>query len=275
FAALGRKLTRDLDGDGVIDRYMIDMPAAGGFALGLLLLQRGVGTFDEQGRVAFDTPLTVETMIWYLRQYYGKGRIAYEAGWGQSLMKALTDGLVLFIFAPDWRSFTTQSELPHLAGKLKLMPLPAWESGGRRTSTWGGAGLAITKRCAKPELAWELAKHLYLDKTDLGRRFASTNILPALKDAWNLPEFQRPSAYYSGQRVGALYAELAPDTPPVWSTPYRRVAEAKLGEAFLRAAEHYERHGEDGLEELIRAELAGAREYVQRLMDRNLLAREN
>src|SRR5688572_25418715 len=46
FAALGRRLTRDLDGDGVIDRYMIDMPAAGGHALGILLLQRGIGTFD-------------------------------------------------------------------------------------------------------------------------------------------------------------------------------------------------------------------------------------
>ncbi len=275
FAALGKKLTRDLDGDGVIDRYMIDMPAAGGFALGILLLQRGVGSFDEQGRVAFNTPLTVDTIIWYLRQYYGPERIAYEAGWGQSLMKALTDGLVLFIFAPDWRSFTTQSELPHLRGKLKLMPLPAWQKGGRRTSVWGGAGLSISKQCKRPELAWQLAKHLYLDERYLGERFASTGILPALKDAWDLPEFNQRSAYYSGQPVGALYARLAPETPPVWSTPYRRVAEAKLGEAFLRAAEYYRSRGEAGLPAFIQGELSSAEAYVQELMDRNRLARKD
>jgi arabinosaccharide transport system substrate-binding protein len=274
FAEAGRKVTRDLDGDGVVDRYMLDMPAAGGFALNLLLLQRGVGSFDEQGAVAFNRPETVATFVWILRQYYGPGRIGYEAGWGQSLMKALTDGLVLFLFAPDWRSYAMESEIPNLRGKVKLMPLPAWERGGRRTSVWGGTGLTITRRCRKPELAWELAKYLYLDKPALGQRFASTNILPPLKEAWTLPELSRPNAYYSGQPIGAMYAELAPETPPVWSTPYRRIAENKLGEAFLRAADHYQRQGEVGLEEFIRAELGAAEAYVQKLMARNLLAQQ-
>ena len=34
---------------------------------------------------------------------------------------------------------------PAWAGKLALMPLPAWREGGLRTSTWGGTGLAFTK----------------------------------------------------------------------------------------------------------------------------------
>lgn len=273
FAAAGRTVTRDGDGDGVIDRYMIDMPASGAFALTILLLQRGVGTFDERGQIAFNTPITVDTIVWYVRQYYGPHRIAYEAGWGQSLMKALSDGLVLFMFAPDWRSYTTELDLPNLKGKLKLMPLPAWEKGGRRTSVWGGSGLAISRRCARPELAWELAKHLYLDPAELGARFADTNILPPLKDAWDLPEFQRPDPYYSGQPIGALYAALAPSTPPVWATPYKRVAEGKLSEVFLRAAEYYRSRGEHGLDDYVRRELDAAEAYVQRLMDRNVLAR--
>ncbi len=272
FVAVGQQVTKDNDGDGIIDRYMVDFPASGGFGMTILLLQRGIGMFDEKGEVAFNNDVTAETMAWYIRQYYGPKRIAYEAGWGQSLLKALTDGLVLFMFAPDWRSWMVQDEVPNLKGKMKLMPLPAWEKGGRRTSTWGGTGLAITKACKNPDLAWEFAKFLYLQPQELGSRFAATNIIPPLKDAWNLPEFQKPNAYYRGQAVGAEYAKLAPSVPPVWSTPFKRIAENKVGEAFLRAVEYYKQKGESGLVPYIKSELGEAERYVRTLMDRNVLA---
>lgn len=272
FAAVGRRVVRDLDGDGVPDRYMIDLPAQGAWGLTILLRQRGLGLFDEQGRVAFNHELTVDTMYWYLHQSEGPGRIAYECGWGQSLSKAMTDGLALFYVAPDWRTFTTQLEVPGLHGKMKLMPLPAWEPGGRRTSAWGGTGLSITKATKNPELAWKFATTLYFDAPELGRRFAFSNIIPPFKEAWDLPEFQEPNAYYSGQKLGAMFAKLAPETPPAWSTAYSTIAEGKMSEVFLRAAAHYRARGDVGLREFIRRELAAAELYVNRIMARNVLA---
>ena len=51
FCRVGREIvTKDLDGDGVIDHYMIDLPPDGGDTLRLLLLQRGVRMFDARGR---------------------------------------------------------------------------------------------------------------------------------------------------------------------------------------------------------------------------------
>lgn len=273
FAAAGQGVLKDFDGDGVTDRYMIDLPSGGGFGLTLLLLQRGVGLFSKTGDVSFNDPRAVETIVWYLHQVRGPRRIATECGWGQPLAKAMSDGVALFYVAPDWRSNLIQTDVPGLSGKLKLMPLPAWEKGGRRTSTWGGTGLAITKQSAHPELAWELAKFLYFTPRELGKRFADTGVLPPFRDAWSLPEFQAPSAFYSGQRLGAEYARLAPETPPVWDSPYSTAAEAKLGEAFLRAAEHFDGHGDDGLREVVERELAQAETYVRRLMDRNVLGK--
>jgi arabinosaccharide transport system substrate-binding protein len=273
FVAAGHKVVADFDGDGVFDRFMIDLPRSGAFGLTTLLRQRGVGLFDEQGRVTFNVPDTVDTMIWYLRQTHGPQRIAYECGWGQSLMKAMIDGLALFYIAPDWRTFVTQTDVPSLKGKMKIMPLPAWFPGGRRTSVWGGTGLAITKAGQHPELAWEFAKFLYFSPSELGFRFLQTNIIPPFKDAWALPEFQQKSAYFSGQPLGALYAALAPDTPAVWSNAYSSVADSKVNEAFLRAAAHYDAHGESGLREVIETELASAQAYVERVMARNVLAR--
>jgi arabinosaccharide transport system substrate-binding protein len=163
--------------------------------------------------------------------------------------------------------------VPSLSGKMKVMPLPAWSPGGRRTSVWGGTGLAITKAGRDPELAWQFAKYLYFTRESLGERFLATNIIPPFKDAWSLPEFHKPSAYFGNQPLGALYAALAPETPPVWSNAYSSVADSKLNEAFLRAAAHYDAHGEAGLRPVIESELASAQAYVERVMARNVLAR--
>jgi hypothetical protein len=116
--------------------------------------------------------------------------------------------------------------------------------------------------------AWELAKYLYFDTTQLGERFLATNILPALKDAWNLPEFATPFPYYSNQRVGQMYAELAPEAPPVYSSPVDDAGRLALDRAYNRSAQYYSQNGEAGLLEKIRAELAEAAESVRRLARR-------
>jgi hypothetical protein len=131
----------------------------------------------------------------------------------------------------------------------------------------------ITKATKQPELAWELAKALYFDPEELGPRFALTNILPPLSDAWSRPEFQRRDAYYGGQQVGALFAKLAPETPPDWSTPYKTQAETRLAEVFLRSLEHFKRHGDEGLRDAIQRELTVAREVLEAVMGRNVQAR--
>jgi len=147
--------------------------------------------------------------------------------------------------------------------------VPAWTPGGRRTSVWGGTGLMIMKASKNPELAWELAKYLYFDEASLGQRFTETNIVPVLKDAWTRPELDAPNPYFSNQPIGRMYAELAPDTPPIYSSPVDAVARAKLNEAFSRCLESYKRHGEAGLPGTIRAELARAAADVRRMADRN------
>ncbi len=280
FVAAGRRVTRDLDGDGVTDRYMLELPADDTWGLVTLLLQNDGALFDPSGRVVFDSPRTAEVIIWYLHQTVGPQRIAYDAGTGQSLAKAISDGLVLFCVVPDWRSYLLETDLPRLAGKMALMPLPAWHPGGRRTSVWGGTGLIMMKQTKRPDLAWELAKFLYFDKADLGRRFLATNIIPVLKDAWDLPELNQPNPYYSNQPVGRLYAQLAGQTPEVRSSPVDALAQTKLGEAFGRIREFYRAHGDAtaadrrALEAEVHVELGRAETYVTRMAERGeILAR--
>jgi arabinosaccharide transport system substrate-binding protein len=85
FVALRPKLMKDLNGDGVIDRYLIDLPIGEAWGLEILLLQQGVSLFDAEGNLQMDQPKTVETIAWYVRAVEGKDRIATPCGWGQPL----------------------------------------------------------------------------------------------------------------------------------------------------------------------------------------------
>lgn len=263
FVREGQRISVDKDGDGTLDRYMLDMPRNGSWGLQILMTQRGVRVFDKDGNLTFNTPELVEVMAWHLRQMRGPKRIAYEAGWGQPLMKAMNDGLVVFYLTPDWRSKNFEMDLPRLKGKMAMIPLPAWHKGGVRTSSWGMTGLTISKTSKRPDLAWELAKYLYFSKDDLGDRFLITNIIPPLKDAWNLPQFATPNEFYSNQPIGQMYAALAPDVPEAYSSPIYKTALGKIDEAYTRAGLYYDQHGEQGIEQKIKDELDRAEEYLQ------------
>jgi ABC-type glycerol-3-phosphate transport system substrate-binding protein len=268
FVSVGQRITKDKNGDGIIDQYMLDLPISGNWGLFTLLFQMDGQIFDENGDVAFNDEKTVELFVWYMRQTAGPKKIAYDCGWGQPFYQAMSDGLALFFWTPDWRTGTYQEEFPKMKGKLGLIPMPAWREGGRRTTSWGGTGLVIAKQTKDPDLAWEFAKFLYFDQEDLGQRFLDTGIIPALKDAWDLPEFHQPNAYFSNLPIGKLYAELAPQTPAIHPGPVDFVGRQKLDEAYSRSVQYYRQNGERGLREKIRAELARSETYVQRIAAR-------
>lgn len=271
FVAMGQKVTADLDGDGAIDRYALELQRNGNWGIWTLLRQQGVDLFDANGDVAFNGPVGVETVMWYLRQTRGPQRISFDAGLnaGQPFFRALMDGVLLFVLCPDWRSFQIQTDAEKLKGKMALMPLPAWTKGGRRTSTWGMTGLTLSKTSKNPELAWELAKYLYFNTPALGARFLATNIIPPLKEAWDLPELQLPNEFWSGQKLGAEYARLAPQTPPVYASPVYKSAQSKLDQAITRSGIYYEQHGEQGLREKVKEELDRSAAYLKIWSDRH------
>lgn len=263
FIRVGRRLTIPNR------RYMIELADSNASNLETCLFQRGGGYFNPEGECIFDNEIAVETMRWYVPLVAGPNRIGNNLGGGQILTKAVEDGYLLCLICPDWRSKFFEKDIPRMAGKMALMPLPAVKPGGRRTSTWGGTMLGITKRCQQPDLAWKAALHFYLDKKDLAQRFRDTNILPPLRDAWNEPAYHEPRPYWSNQPIGALYAALAPQAPFQYTSPLIQTAKAKLGEAVVACVQRYNARGEEGFDDFVRAQLKKNADEVRRLIARN------
>jgi len=275
FARVGREVvTKDHDGDGTIDHYMLDMPIDGDVVMQLLTLQRGVSMFDAEGNCRIDDDAFADVMCWYVKQIQGKDRMAFPCGWGQNLSKAMIDGLVLFYFCPDWRTMQFEFDVPSLKGKMGLMPLPAWEPGGRRTSTWGATGLAFPQRGRNFELAWKLAVYLYYDPPQLGPRFVQTNILPPLKASWTQPEFSVVDDYWQIS-LGQTFVPLAADVPAAPSNAYHYTGVSKVSQAFTKASRYYADHGEQGLREVAQRELKRAADEVRTAMRRNVFLHDD
>ena len=268
FAAMGRRISVDLDGDGMHDRFMLDLPKQGHDTFAALLMQAGGRIFDEAGRPQLDSATTAAVAEWYIRALYGPQRFAYAAGWGQPFARAMGEGLVWCIMLPDWRTRMLESELPALAGKWDLMPLPAWHEGGARTSTMGGTGFFITRHCRDAELAWKLMEHLYTDTADLGSRFLRSNILPPVRAAWSLPELNQVNAYWS-LPIGASFAALAEGLPDYRTPPHWNVGLNELDGALIDLGVAFQADPGMDLRAGIRVRLAGAQEAIRRLMDRN------
>ena len=142
----------------------------------------------------------------------------------------------------------------------------------------------FAKHCKNQDLAWKFAKFLYMKVEDLGERFALTNIVPAVRASWELPEFKQKSDFYkhmfhdetTGELVadyvsiGEIYASQADFTPPRYVTAYTTQAETQLLNVYYAARDHYVKHGDEGLRELIQNDLKEKAEYVRSLVARNV-----
>jgi arabinosaccharide transport system substrate-binding protein len=166
FVAVGQKLTRR---QGQNARYLIELSDTSRDNLEVFLFQRGGGYFDEQGRCIMDSEESVQAMLQYVPLVAGPKRIGNNLGGGQILTRAVEDGYLLCLLAPDWRTKIFQSDISKMEGKMALMPLPAIEPGGRRTSTWGGTMIGVTKKKPKPRTGLETRQASLFERKGFGR----------------------------------------------------------------------------------------------------------
>ncbi len=263
FVRIGREIT--IPGE----RYLMELSDSGVAAYEMFLFQRDGGYFDAEGQLVMDSDVALKTLLFYIPLVAGPDRIGSDLGSGRVFTQAVEQGYFLSYVCPDWRSKVTETDIPRMAGKMALMPLPAVVQGGRRTSTWGGTMLGITKACPDPEMAWKVAEHMYFNKAELAERFRATNILPPLKDAWEHPAFDEERPYWSGQKLGRIYADLADDVPPQYGSPLIETAKSKMAGVISSCAVYYRENGDDGFEAFAHERLSAAAEEVRRYIRRN------
>jgi arabinosaccharide transport system substrate-binding protein len=272
FAAMA-PLMADQNNDGEPDRFPLSFWPTQLDNIEVLLLQGGGTLFDEEDRPVIDTPRNAELLAKIVSWCVGPDRVAVDVDdFSATGHQQRVDGYALAYLAPDWMCGIWKMHVPRLAGTVKVMPLPAFEPGGRRTSVRGGTVLGIPKDSPNIEAAWEYAKMLYTSRDVARQMYELTDIISPVSSLWDDPVYHQPDPFFSNQRKGKLYIEQAPHVPTRTSSPYNRQAVFLLRDAAVELADYARRTGIHDAETLGNEAsrlLTGVQARIVRVMDRN------
>jgi arabinosaccharide transport system substrate-binding protein len=279
FAREMRPLLKQRDRDGQPEHYPLNLWYTSLGQIEALIHQAGGGYFDANNRLIIDSDTNARVIANVVSWTTGPDRIAADAPeFTASGNELRLHGYVVCSIAPDWMTGVWKNDLPAIGGKLKLMPLPAWDRGGRRTSVWGGTMLGIAKTSPDVDGDWEFARHLYLSDAVARRLYETNGIISPVKRLWKSDFYDKPDPFFCGQSPGRLYIQLAPDVPRRTSSPYNELAKLQVQDAIAALRAYAISHGQysaDELQEEAHRQLQAAQERVRRQVKLNVFLGEN
>ena len=234
-----RPLFRDRNGDGQPDHFLMTADDTRSDVAIMLILQAGGSIFDQNDKPDFASKRNAHVLATLTTWIAGPNATCTDvpantaAGHRQRL-----EGFVIGTLVPDWMAGSWKIENPSLSGKLKFMPVPAWEKGGRRTTVAGGTMIGIPKASKHFDTGWEFVKHLYLSPDLAKHMFENTSIISPVKTTWTESFYDEPDPFFSGQPIGRMYIEQAPHVPHRPSSPYTSAGGQKIASSLIELARY-------------------------------------
>ncbi|HZL34062.1 MAG TPA: extracellular solute-binding protein [Tepidisphaeraceae bacterium] len=234
---------------GYPTRHAMELSDARSDVLDMMLLQRHVNLVDPDGTVHINDPKVAQTLVFYVSLVSGEQRIGAEAPDDGGLeYNDIAQGNLCALLTPDWKISSMRQQLPGMAGKMRMIPLPRFDPGDAPTSSFSGTMIGIPRGARNPDESWKLIEFLYLSDAGLAERQRS-GILPPLHEEWSRPEYHQSDPFFGNQKVMELYASLAPRVPVVYITPVMTMALGELSYVQSTAVHYARAHGPAGLEQ--------------------------
>ncbi|MFT7722373.1 MAG: extracellular solute-binding protein [Roseateles sp.] len=167
--------------------------------------------FDAQGRPAVDGPAFQRAFSLCL-QVRRQGLDAIVDTWRNDWAEHLRRGRLATELTGAWMAGQLAAVIaPETRGLWRAAQLPGGSYAG-----YGGTYYAIPRRSdpARKALAWNLIRHLTLDRALQLRAFKGYDAFPALLSAHEDPFFDEPMPFLGGQRARQLWRDAARRIPP-------------------------------------------------------------
>jgi lactose/L-arabinose transport system substrate-binding protein len=229
--------------------------------LQLFAVQQGFRGFyfsDDDSRVIVDDPKMVEAMTVMKRLWDAKG-VARDpkGGYAEAEVLALLKkgSLASQVIGPGWYPLQLKGSMPELAGKWRLMRVPAIRAGGLRAGYQYPTIIVMPQQSKLKGAAWDLSRMSLLGD-GAKALYEKSAVLPAYKPLFDsLKDVADP--YFGGQKINLLWDQIAREAPPVF-----------FGRGFAEAQTIVVTHMRDILQGKVSAEdglKAAARELREKL----------
>jgi lactose/L-arabinose transport system substrate-binding protein len=214
FIAAGKKVTKDLNGDGKPDQYMTLMSNTSDVSdmFQTLLDQGGGSEYNSQGQPTFNTPQAL-TALTTMKKIIDSGTAANIGWWTPEFFNGIKSGEIASLATGVWMGGQIKATAPDQSGKWAVMPLPAITAGGTRAAVRGGSNLAITAQSTKADAAWKFIEFALANKDSQLKMQKTEDIFPALKTAYSDPSYSTGDPYFGNQQVKKLFTQIQ-DTMP-------------------------------------------------------------
>jgi len=230
-------VTGDADGDGRPDRYALSFWYTQKDSIEVLLLQGDGRLFDERGIAVLDEDRNAELLARLVSWCVGPDqRVLDIEEFTAAGHQARIEGKAIAYLCPDWMCSVWRMSVPLIGGKMKVMPLPAFDPGGRRASVRGGTMVGIPKTSKKADEAWEVAKALYTSPEIAREFYRMADIISPVRALWDDPIYDEPDPFFMGQPKGRMFIDVAEQIPVRSSSPYTPSATDEMRDAAVNLA---------------------------------------
>ena len=145
--------------------------------------------------------------------------------WSTEAYAAYADGSLAFVPCGCWFGGFLKTDIdPDGAGHWAVAELP----GGVGVKNWGGSFLAIPEQCENKEAAWAFVSYMIATVQGQNDMFEAVDYFPAYTPAYDDPIYEEGDDYFGGQNTKAMWAELATQLEPVYTTQMDTTAEGQI-----------------------------------------------
>jgi len=198
FVEVAKKLTKDTNGDGEVDRWGIggeivdnSMGYGTDHAVAMALARHGVHYIDEEGNVLFGGPDTIKA-IKELADLYLEHKVMPPGAPGyihQEYLQLYEAGKLSMLGASSQNYAVMAAEAPEVLLKTIVLPYPTGPAGG---ANWiSPDGIGVFKNSEHKDTAKEFIK-FYLQDENIRKWATATRGLCVTKSGNEAPNFQEP-----------------------------------------------------------------------------------
>ena len=220
YIEFGEQVTRDTDGDGVNDVFLI--ADAGDVARAMFRSGLGEGEgvfFDADGEVLVDSE-RFHNAFEVAKRIRDAGLDAQVSAWTNEWYEGFQQGTFATQLSGAWLLGHLQNWMaPDTAGLWGASHLPNGIYG-----FWGGSFYGIPDQSENKELAWELIQYLTTSPEVQLAAFEGIGAFPAVTSTYGDAMFSEPLAFLDEQPARELFADIAENIEGVATHPSDMIA---------------------------------------------------
>lgn len=207
YIEIGKDLTKDLDGDGVIDQYAITHAND----VAMVPLNGGKGGWVDASGNPLEPKEKFIGALELVKQIRDAGIDGDMGAWTGPWVEAFSNGSAATMVNGAWFGGALKTWMsPDYAGDWRVAYLP-----GNTMASLGGTYLSIPEYVPEENkaAAWEIIKYLSTSPSAQLITFNEIDAYPALTSVYDDPIMNEGVDYFGGEKVRKLYAEVAENIP--------------------------------------------------------------